>query len=191
MKYFSSILTYLVPVIAVAAVACTYKESQAMYVCKHPYALCTSAICVPQPGDPSKAICQCDIEDGPSMSTASCDKLQPSTDAHGVRTIYSTFSLEQQMKQGKQSMKCPAGTPWTWCLNKRCTVAPFDPEKAICTCDVMRTGEWTTFGGDCDTSSCETGYWSGAPFKDLEEGSSFLMKALGLAETPPKWCPAP
>jgi len=21
-------------------------------------------------------------------------------------------------------MKCPKGTPWTWCLNKRCTVDP-------------------------------------------------------------------
>ena len=27
-----------------------------MQLCKHQYALCTSALCIPQPGDPTKAI---------------------------------------------------------------------------------------------------------------------------------------
>jgi hypothetical protein len=86
-------------------------------------------------------------------------------------------------------MKCPSGTPWTWCLNKRCTVDPFNPEKAICLCDVKRSGEWTTLGGGCDTSTCKTGYWSGATLENLEEGSVFLTSALGLDKAPTKSCP--
>jgi hypothetical protein len=113
---------------------------------------------VPQPGDPNKAICFCDVLEGKSMSTAPCDTLKPCTDAHGILTVYSTFSLEQ-FKAGKKVMKCPGSTPWTWCLNKRCTVDPSDPKKAICVCDIMRgSAEWITLGGDCKTATCGTGY---------------------------------
>ena len=143
--------------------------------------------CVPQPDDPTKAICSCDVENGPSASTVPCKTLQPSTDVNGIRTVYSTFSFKQ-FKEGKKAMKCSEGTPWTWCLNKRCTVDPANPKKAICTCDVMRTDEWTTLGGDCDTSTCETGYWSGATLSDLQEVNLFMTKALDLESSPVKWC---
>jgi hypothetical protein len=109
-----------------------------MVLCKHQYALCTSALCIPQPDDPTKAICFCDVEEGASMSSVPCNTIQPSTDANGIRTVYSAFSLEQ-FKQGKKVLRCSSGTPWTWCLNKRCTVDPSDPKKAICVCDVLRT----------------------------------------------------
>ena len=191
MNIFKSLLiSYILLPIAVLIVVCACDQAShrtSMYSCKHPYALCTSAICVPQPGDPTKAICFCDVEEGASMSSLPCEKLQPSTDVNGIRTVYSTFSLEQ-FKQGKKSMKCPDGTPWTWCLNKRCTVDPFDSKKAICVCDVVRTGEWTTLGGNCDTSTCTTGYWSGAAIKDYEQANAFMTKALGLDKSPAKWC---
>ena len=105
------------------------------------------------------------------------------------RTIYSAFSLEQ-FKQGKKVLRVPNGTPWTWCLNKRCTVDPSDPKKAICVCDVLRTGEWITLGGNCDTGTCTTGYWSGATVKDFNEATSFMVKALSLDHSPVKWCQA-
>jgi hypothetical protein len=98
-------------------------------LCKHQYALCTSALCIPQPGDPTKAICFCDVQDGASMASVPCNTIQPSTDANGIRTVYSAFSLEQ-FKQGKKVLTCASGTPWTWCLNKRCTVDPSDAKKA-------------------------------------------------------------
>lgn len=186
----SFLISYLLPAAAVALVACGYVQagSSDMQLCKHQYALCTSAKCIPQPGEPTKAICLCDVEEGASMSTTACDQLKPSTDANGIRTVYSTFSFAQF--QSKQSMKCPEGTPWTWCLNKRCTVAPDNSKKAICVCDVVRTGgEWTTLGGNCDTSTCATGYWSGATIKAYGEGNAFLVKALGLKDSPSKWCP--
>jgi hypothetical protein len=187
----SYVLPIMLPALAVLAVACGYDQVSGgkMNLCKHPYALCTSALCVPQPGDPSKAICLCDVEEGPSMSTTPCDKLQPATDANGIQTVYSTFSFKQY-NEGKKAMKCPSGTPWTWCLNKRCTVDTSNPKKAICVCDVVRTGEWTTLGGNCDTSTCETGYWSGATIKDSEEGNIFMTKALGIDKSPVKWCQA-
>lgn len=122
------------------------------------------------------------------MSTAACDTLKPSTDANGIRTVYSEFALVQ-FAAGMQGMKCPSGTPWTWCLNKICTVNPLDPKKAMCVCDVKRTGEWMTAGGNCDTSTCKTAYWSGAPLSDFESGTSFMVKALGLEKSPVQWCP--
>jgi len=160
-----------------------------MQLCKHQYALCTSALCIPQPGDPTKAICFCAVEEGASMASVPCNTIQPSTDANGIRTVYSAFSLEQ-FKQGKKVLTCASGTTWTWCLNKRCTVDPSDPKKAICVCDVLRTGEWITLGGNCDTATCSTGYWSGATVKDFNEATSFMVKALSLDQSPVKWCPA-
>jgi hypothetical protein len=192
MKNFKpALISYILPVAAVLTIsfACG-KGSGANQLCKHQYALCTSAICVPQPGDPSKAVCFCDVEEGVSMSTVPCESIRPSTDANGIRTVYSTFSLEQ-FRAGKKGMKCPEGTPWTWCLNKRCTVDPFNSKKAVCVCDVLRTGEWMTLGGNCDTSTCKTGYWSGAALKDFDDGVSFLSKALGLNQSSVKWCPSP
>lgn len=191
MKHFKPLLiSYILPVVAALLVVfgCKTQASRNM-VCTHPYALCTSAMCVPQPGDQTKAVCFCDVEKGMSMSSASCKKLQPSTDANGIQTVYSTFSLEQ-FKSGKKSLRCPSGTPWTWCLNKRCTVDPSNPKKAVCLCDVMRTGEWTTLGGNCDTSTCQTAYWSGASLNDLKEANIFMTKALGLEQSPAKWCQA-
>jgi hypothetical protein len=121
------------------------------------------------------------------MSTAECQELMPTTDSSGVRTLYSAFSFKQ-FKEGKKGMKCPSGTPWTWCLNKRCTVDPSNPKKALCVCDVMRTGEWTTLGGNCDTSTCNSGYWSGATLQDLEQANVFMTKALKLEKSPVQWC---
>jgi hypothetical protein len=188
----SALVSYVFPSLAVLVVVfgCEkLKSSNEMYMCNHQFALCTSALCVPMPGDATKAICTCDVQEGASMSTVPCDRLKPSTDGNGIQTVYSTFS-SRQFTEGKQGMKCPSGTPWSWCLNKRCTVDPTNPDRAICTCDVVRTGEWMTLGGNCDTSTCKTGYWSGAALQDFEQGNIFLAKALGLETPVVKWCEA-
>lgn len=178
-------LTFCLFIAAAFAIAYGYKQeaSSSMQLCKHQYALCTSAPCIPQPDDLTKAICFCDVEEGASMSSAPCNTIQPSTDANGIRTVYSAFSLEQ-FKQGKKVLTCPSGTPWTWCLNKRCTVDPLNPKKAICTCDVLRTQEWITLGGNCDTATCTTGYWSGATPKDFNEASVLWSRHLASTSLP-------
>lgn len=181
----------LLLVAAIAVFTLAFGSEQAaksnMQLCKHQYALCTSALCIPQPSDPTKAICFCTVEEGASMSSVPCNTNQPGTDANGIRTVYSAFSLEQ-FKEGKKVLQCPNGTPWTWCLNKRCTVDPSDSKKAICVCDVLRTQEWITLGGKCDTGTCSTGYWSGATVKDFNEATSFMVKSLNLEHSPVEWC---
>lgn len=90
------------------------------------------------------------------MGTTHCKKLEPKIDSNGVQTVYSTFSLEQ-LSEGKKVMQCPNGTPWTWCLNKKCTVDPMDPNKVVCICDIMYQEDWVTFGGNCDQATCQPG----------------------------------
>src|SRR5262245_31822882 len=103
---------FLIAAAAVSTIALGNEQAAgpSMQLCKHQYALCTSALCIPQPGDPTKAICFCDVQDGASMASVPCNTVQPSTDANGIRTVYSAFSLEQ-FKQGKKVLRCPTGTP--------------------------------------------------------------------------------
>ena len=174
----------------VAAVAAQSYVAPALadnYFCLQQFALCTSAPCIPDPGNPKRAICTCNVEDGPNLATVACDTVKPSVDASGIRTVYSQFALKQ-FAQGKRTLKCPAGTPWTWCLNKPCTVDPANPGKAICACDVLRSGEWITAGGNCNATTCKTAYWSGAPLGDFKDGTDFLVKQLKLKKSPVSWC---
>jgi len=179
------------PVMAALIAAFGHAESARAenYLCQQQFALCTSAPCIPEPGDPKVAICSCDVEDGPSLASVACDTVKPSTDANGIRTVYSQFALKQ-WQQGKKTLKCPSGTPWTWCLDKPCTVDPANPKKAICACDVVRTGEWITAGGSCNTATCNSAYWSAAPLDAFSDGTDFLLKSLKLKKSPVTWCRA-
>ena len=169
-----------------AAFAATQSVRAENYLCRQQFALCTSAPCIPEPGNPKVAMCSCDVEDGPNLASVACDTVKPSTDANGVRTVYSQFALKQ-WQQGKKTLTCPAGTPWTWCLNKPCTVDPANPKKAMCACDVVREGEWITAGG-CNTASCNTAYWSAAPADAFSDGTNFLLKSLNIKTSPVKAC---
>lgn len=153
------------------------------YLCNQQFALCTSAPCVPQPGNPNVSICACEVLEGPNLATVECDTVKPSTDANGVRTVYSQFALTQ-FEQGKKGLKCESGTPWSNCLNKICTVDPANPGKAICACDVVRTGEWQTAGGDCDAATCKTAYWSGALLADSKNNADFMIEQLKITKSP-------
>ncbi len=124
---FASFLLFAAAAVFTIAFGNEQAAKSDMQLCKHQYALCTSALCIPQPGDPTKAICFCAVEEGASVASVPCNTIQPSTDANGIRTVYSAFSLEQ-FKQGKKVLTCASGTPWTWCLNKRCTVDPSEPQ---------------------------------------------------------------
>jgi len=179
------------PVMAALIVAFAHAESAQAenYLCQQQFALCTSAPCVPEPGNPKVAICSCDVEDGPSLASVACDTVKPSTDANGIRTVYSQFALKQ-WQQGKKTLKCPSGTPWTWCLDKPCTVDPANPKKAICACDVVRTGEWITAGGNCNTATCNTAYRSAASLDAFSDATDFLLKSLKLKKSPVTWCRA-
>ena len=158
-------------------------------LCDQQFALCTSAPCIPAPGNPKVALCNCDVWDTKGATLgASCDAFKPSTDANGWRTVYSYFSLAQNY-QGKRLMKCPAGTPWAECLNAKCTVDPADPSKAICACETkVQTGEWVTWAGNCNTQSCSKAFLNGTTVAEMSPGVDFLMKDLGLKKSPVNWC---
>src|SRR5438067_12313695 len=83
-------------VVAAAVLGSVVPPAQAEnYFWQQQFALCTSAPCIPEPGNPKVAICTCDVEDGPNLATLACDTVKPSTDANSVRTVYSQFALKQ------------------------------------------------------------------------------------------------
>src|SRR5262245_2442555 len=173
--------------VAVAALGYVAPAQAENYFCQQQFALCTSAPCIPEPGNPKVAICTCDVQDGANLATVACDTVKPSTDANGIRTVYSQFTLNQ-FQAGKRGLKCASGTPWTWCLNKPCTVDPANPKQASCACDILRSGEWMTAGCKCNTATCRSAYWSGASVNDVSDATNFLIKSLNIKKSPLNWC---
>ncbi len=156
-------------------------------VCNQPYALCTSAPCIPDPDDPeNQAICRCTVQTGDSLSDAFCaDRAEKTVSLFYARTptktdvpeteksfveltttlLTSTFSCHEIGTDGFEGMLiCPPGDPWTDCLGAPCTVDPGDPtqSQAICRCPIVRGEPFLTFGGGCDPETCSTAYWSAA-----------------------------
>ena len=175
-------LVFVLPAAAVLVVTLLYARASGggaqPQLCKGTYALCSAAKCIPDPADPSQAICFCEVLEGASVGFLPCEKLAKRTLAHGVVQLHSTYS-PMAYEQGMKAMTCPAGTPWTDCMDAVCTVDPQNPSKAVCICPVKRTEEWVTDGGGCDTSTCETGYWSGAPKATGRQVLDFFTKASG------------
>src|SRR5262249_7712454 len=83
----NSISLRILLVVAAAALGYVVPVQAENYLCQQQFALCTSAPCIPEPGNPKVAICTCDVEDGPNLATVACDTVKPSTDANGVRTV--------------------------------------------------------------------------------------------------------
>jgi hypothetical protein len=129
-------------------------------ICDQDYALCTSARCIPAPGSSTHAICDCSVEKGQSAGYKTCKERKPVEDKYKVTSLISTFSFEQFGT--KRPMNCPEGLPWTNCVDGLCTVDPQNAKRALCNCTIERTQAFTTFGGDCNTNTCATGFWSGA-----------------------------
>jgi len=156
-------------------------------ICDGPYALCTSAPCVPDPRDPqNKSICECVVEMGKSFGNSTCEERKAKALPDGTKTVVSTYSFEQVPVT--QLMSCPSGKPWSNCLDYPCTVDPLDTKRAVCSCKIERQGEWVTYGGSCVQGSCGLGYWSGATKDAYLGGSKYLAKELGLKEIPMNWC---
>lgn len=156
-------------------------------ICDNEYVLCTSAPCIPDPSNPdSNAICRCDVNKGLNFGFSECKNRTPVTDSNDVKKALSTFSFAQAPT--KPVLSCPEGKPWTDCLDQPCIVDPMNPLKAICTCKIVRDKSFVTFGGDCVSLSCDTGYWSGATAESYVGASRKLMKAFSLDEIPAKYC---
>lgn len=151
-------------------------------ICDQDYALCTSARCIPTPGIPANAICDCVVEHGKSAGYKTCEERKPVRDRYKVTSLVSTFSFEQFAT--KRPMNCAKGLPWNNCVDMLCTVDPQNPKRALCNCKIQNTQAFFTFGGDCNTATCASGFWSGA----TEEDGIILRNALMKEEpsTPKK-----
>ncbi|WP_454780344.1 hypothetical protein [Legionella sp. WA2022007384] len=141
-------------------------------ICDQDYALCTSARCIPTPGSLTDAICDCVVEKGKSAGYKTCEERKPVRDRYKVMSLVSTFSFEQFAT--KRPMNCAEGLPWTNCVDMLCTVDPQNSKRALCNCKIESKQAFFTFGGDCNTATCATGFWSGA----TEEDGIILRKAL-------------
>lgn len=151
-------------------------------ICNQPYALCTSARCIPIPENPSEAICECVRENGLSVGFTSCEKRKPAYNKYKIQTLISTFSFAQF--ETKKSMSCPKGMPWTNCVDMPCTVDPQNKKRALCQCTIDNTKAFFTFGGACDSSSCATGFWSGSTLENAKILRSALLKSIKLKSKP-------
>jgi hypothetical protein len=180
-------LALVLALATVAAVAASdvHTEAGPGVTCDQRYALCTSAPCVPDPRDPDKsALCECAVRLGISFGMTSCEDRQPKSRG-GVTLLVSTYSLAEY--RTKATMTCPGGR-WTFCLDKPCTVDPMDPLRAVCACDVKPSEEFLTLGGDCNTLTCDSAYWSGATPTEVAHGEAAMVRALGLESPPDNAC---
>src|SRR5579871_1745793 len=87
-------------------------------VCHQPYALCTTAPCVPVPGSKNQSVCSCVVKDGDSLGQLPCDKRKPTINSKGQQLLTSNFSFENSATN--KIMSCPGQYPWTDCLDKPC-----------------------------------------------------------------------
>ena len=100
---------------AVAVFTIAFGTEQAakpgMELCKHQYALCTSALCIPQPDDPTKAICFCAVEDGASMSSVACNSSNMAFIMWRSALIMSSECVSRCLSSASNSRDNPLPSP--------------------------------------------------------------------------------
>ena len=122
-------------------------------ICDQPYALCDTAYCVPSQDDPSKVVCSCSVENGPSLGGGNCSVLAPIgmyinengewmiKAGYAVGQITSTYSFHNAAPvegrevdanntsadySGDVYLKSCKNGNWADCWNKPCYVLPED-----------------------------------------------------------------
>lgn len=155
------------------------------WLCNQPYALCTTAECEPSKSNPNIAVCHCVVQNGYSIGFKSCTQRAQVGDR-----LVSTFST-QNVTSSFSAMTCPSGVPWANCLDMTCQVDSTNPALALCQCQIVKTGESSTFGGGCKTSTCTSVIWSAAS-TDLPGQAQYktAMKQINQSYTFPKTCPS-
>jgi hypothetical protein len=97
-------------------------------VCKSTYALCTSAICSPMPGNPNQVSCPCTVETGYSAGLSPCQPITVTPDGLQIASRY--FPL-------RSYAVCNNSNPWANCLDQPCLVDPVISSYATCTCTLV------------------------------------------------------
>jgi peroxiredoxin len=156
------------------------------WLCDQRYALCTSAACKPSTTNPNISVCRCKVSSGYSVGFKSCQQRAPKD-----RQLHSNFSL-QSVTSSTRVMTCTEHGLWVQCLDVICEVDPADPGHALCRCVNMKTRNFLTFGGNCDTRTCASVIWS-ATTVPLPGGAQYEkgLRQLGIPYRAPRACPAP
>ena len=155
------------------------------WLCKQLFGLCTTAPCERDAGDPSVANCHCVVVDGYAVGFKTCGERAPS----GLSVTSNFSSLNVNSAFGV--MTCPEEIAWANCLDMPCEINPLNPATATCQCQMVETGPSLTWGGGCDSSTCETTVWSAAPtsYLGLEQYIEG-MQAANQTYVFPEVCPA-
>jgi hypothetical protein len=169
-----------------AAVATPANEVnlEGTWLCSQAYALCSMSACDVTPTDSQVATCPCTVEHGYSIGYATCADRAPVG-----QTIFSTFSTAN-VTSDVRAMACAESGVWANCLDMPCVINPDDPSRATCLCPLEESGDYFTFGGGCDITTCSTVIWSAADssgnvFPAFQAG----MKQVGEDAIMPQSCP--
>jgi hypothetical protein len=152
------------------------------WLCRQPYALCTTAACQPSAHDPKVANCRCFVEDGYSIGYTSCRARTPVGEK-----LVSTFST-QNVTSRFRVMICPERDRWANCLDVPCRIDPGDPTAALCPCPIVERGPSLAFGGECDLSTCSSVIWSAAVPPGVTQYTA-AMQCVNQAVRFPATCP--
>jgi hypothetical protein len=155
------------------------------WLCKQVFGLCTTAPCDLDPADPSVANCHCVVVNAYAVGFKTCTERAPS----GMRVTSNFSSIN--VNGAFSVMTCPEEIAWANCLDMPCEINPLNPATATCQCQMVDKGPSLTWGGGCDTSTCETTVWSAAPttYLGLEQYIEG-MKAANQTYVFPDVCPA-
>jgi hypothetical protein len=167
---------------ACPAMPATEVEVDGAWLCRQPYALCTTALCERSTSDATIANCRCVVLDGYSIGFTTCRERELAG-----RTLVSTFSTEN-VTSAFGVLTCPEDVPWANCLDMPCELDSLDPALATCQCQMVETGPSFTFGGGCDTRTCSSVIWSAA----TPPGVTQYTAAMGCVNQPvtfPATCP--
>lgn len=74
------------------------------------------------------------------------------------------------------------------CASAPCMPIPGNMRSALCSCKVVTTGKYVTYGGNCNTDSCKAILWSGATNKAFLQGSQALIDFLKIKKLPYQCC---
>jgi hypothetical protein len=152
------------------------------WLCRQPYALCTTAPCERSTSDATIATCRCVVLDGYSIGYTTCREREPAGTA-----VVSTFST-QNVNSAFGALTCPEDAPWANCLDMPCEIDPLDPALATCRCQIVETGPSFTFGGGCDPSTCTSVIWSAASPPGVTQYAA-AMRCVNQPVTFPAACP--
>lgn len=162
------------------------KNASQTYICRQPFALCTTAPCTPVPGSKDQSVCSCIVQDGPSMGKVACEKRKPSVNDKGQHLLTSNFSFVNA--KTNRIMVCTGNHAWTDCLDKPCIIDPQNSNQASCMCDIKISNSFITFGGQCQTASCTTTLYSGATTDMLDLSIQTFVNYLHLSKSPMQYC---